>query len=289
MDRSILGVIHLIRYRFLLFAGILPFFMGQAIAYNVLGVLSIKLAFFSFLGLVFVLIGVEAFNEYFDARIGTDRVFSLEHEDVPGKTLVIGCTGFLAAAAVMIFLTFKIGWPVMAFATAGGLFAAFYVMPPFKLAYRGLGEAAILLSYGPLMTLGSFYVQARSIDIRPFAASLVPALLILCVTVMNQIPDFYGDRIVGKRNITVRVGRERAINIVILSNLACAAYLIAGASTGMLPRLAWLICVPCILSIGKILSVRSRFEEPLVFIRGIRLAIIAYSSAVILLAVAYLI
>ena len=42
-------------------------------------------------------------------------------------------------------------------------------------------------------------------------ASLVPGCLIMALAVVNAIPDFHQDRLVGKRNLVVRLGRQRAV------------------------------------------------------------------------------
>ena len=89
------------------------------------------------------------------------------------------------------------------------LAAIFYEAPPIRWSYRGLGEAVIALSYGPWMVLGSLYLHTRALSWGAFWASLVPGLLIMALAVVNAIPDFHQDRLVGKRNLVVRLGRER--------------------------------------------------------------------------------
>jgi 1,4-dihydroxy-2-naphthoate octaprenyltransferase len=44
-------------------------------------------------------------------------------------------------------------------------------------------------------------------------ASFVPGLLIMALAVVNAIPDFHQDRLVGKRNLVVRLGRHRAVRL----------------------------------------------------------------------------
>lgn len=73
--------------------------------------------------------------------------------------------------------------------------------PPIRWSYRGLGEPFIFLSYGPTMTLGSYYVQVQRIDLVAALASLIPGLLIFVLAIINKIPDFYRD----KRNIVIRI------------------------------------------------------------------------------------
>ncbi len=69
-----------------------------------------------------------------------------------------------ARSAVGVYLTLRGGWPILAFALLGGMAAIFYVAPPIRWAYRGLGELVIALSYGPWMVLGSLYLHTRAVS-----------------------------------------------------------------------------------------------------------------------------
>ena len=42
--------------------------------------------------------------------------------------------------------------------------AYFYHAPPLALAYRGLGELAVALAYGPVIAVGTFLVQRQTVD-----------------------------------------------------------------------------------------------------------------------------
>ncbi len=113
-------------------------------------------------GVVLAVVGVEAFNEYFDSRMGTDRVFN--PADLPPMSDAVfwlGVAAFAGALAVGVYLTVRGGWPILAFALLGGAAAIFYVAPPIRWAYRGLGEPVIALSYGPWMVLGSLYLHTQ--------------------------------------------------------------------------------------------------------------------------------
>ena len=70
---------------------------------------STRTIFFSGLaGVVLAVVGVEAFNEYFDSRMGTDRVFN--PADLPPMTdavLWLGIAAFAGALAVGIYLTVR--------------------------------------------------------------------------------------------------------------------------------------------------------------------------------------
>ena len=153
----------MVRYRFFLYAGLLPYLLGAAWAWSRAGAFD-AVAFWSGLaGVVFAVVGVEAFNEYFDSRMGTDRVFN--PADVPPMSdavLWLGVVAFAIAFGVGVHLTMVGGWPLLAYALLGGAAAIFYVAPPIRWAYRGLGELVIALSYGPWMVLGSLYLHTRA-------------------------------------------------------------------------------------------------------------------------------
>ena len=64
------------RYRFFLFAGLLPYLLGAAWASGNGRHFNVAMFWSGLGGVVLAVIGVEAYNEYFDARMGTDRVFN---------------------------------------------------------------------------------------------------------------------------------------------------------------------------------------------------------------------
>ena len=276
-------ILSLVRYRFFLYAGLLPYVLGAAWAYRVSGALDWSIFFGGLGGVVLAVVGVEAFNEYFDARMGTDRVFN--PEDLPPMSvwvLILGILGFAGAAAVGVYLTISAGWPILAFAVLGGLAAVFYVAPPIRWAYRGLGETVIALSYGPWMVLGSLYLHAHVLAWGAFWASLVPGLLIMALAVVNAIPDFHQDRLVGKRNLVVRLGRRGGVFLYL--GLASAAFVVIGAGVwrGVFPptSLVALLAVPLLVRSAQ--SAVKTYEKPRLFVPAIRRIVTCYVLAVAL-------
>src|ERR1700759_1701824 len=173
--RRLLLVLSLVRYRFFLYAGLLPYLLGAAWAYSIEGVFNAAVFWSGLAGVVLAVVGVEAFNEYFDAQMGTDRVFN--PEDLPPMTATvfwIGVAAFAGALAVGIHLTVRGGWPILAFALLGGAAAIFYEAPPIRWSYRGLGEAVIALAYGPWMVMGSVYLHTGTLPSGALLASCVP-------------------------------------------------------------------------------------------------------------------
>ena len=283
----LLVVLSLVRYRFFLYAGLLPYLLGAAWAYGMEHRFEPALFWSGLAGVVLAVVGVEAFNEYFDSRMGTDRVFN--SEDLPPMSdwvLWLGIAAFAGALAVGIFLTARVGLPILVFALLGGAAAIFYVAPPIRWAYRGLGETVIALSYGPWMVLGSLYLHTRASSVAAFLASLVPGFLIMALAVVNAIPDFHQDRLVGKRNLVVRLGRRRAVGLYL--GLAAAGILAipAGVLAGAFPStcLVALFALPLLIASAR--HARRNYERPREFVPAIRSIVACYGVTVTLFATA---
>jgi len=280
---ALLSIFSMVRYRFFLYAGLLPYGLGAAWAYATQGVFDAPIFWSGLGGVVLAVIGVEAFNEYFDSRMGTDRVFNAD--DLPPMSrwvLFLGSTAFAGALAVGVYLAIRGGWPIILFALLGGMAAIFYVAPPIRWAYRGLGELVIALSYGPWMVLGSVYLYTGQTSWGALLASLVPGFLIMALAVVNAIPDFHQDRLVGKRNLVVRIGRQRAVWLYLALATAGLLVVLGGVVAKVFPLacLAALLAVPLLVSSAR--SAIDTFETPRLFVPAIRSIVTCYLVAVAL-------
>ncbi len=265
-----------VRYRFFLLAGVFPYLLGAAVAYHEAGAIEWWLLVVGLVGILSLSAGIEGMNEYFDSKIGGDRVFARAGRLPAWWSLPVGLLGFGLTFLVALYLTRLRGWPLLGFALLGVTAALAYLMPPVRLSYRGLGEAVIAISYGPGLTLGSFYLQTGHLSWTCMQASLLPMLLILALSLANEVPDFYGDRLVGKRNLIVRVGRKKGVYLYGTTVVLCFALIAVGVFTGSFPRLLWfgLVLVPLALWNG-LLAVRE-CQTPVRFVGVIRGTMLLY-------------
>ncbi|KMK51177.1 1,4-dihydroxy-2-naphthoate prenyltransferase [[Actinobacillus] muris] len=98
--------------------------------------------------------------------------------------------------------------------------------------YLGLGDLSVLIFFGFLAVLGTFYLQAHTL----FTITLLPALgcglLSVAVLNINNLRDIEQDRKAGKNTFIVRIGsRNGRIYHVILIGLAILAYLLFAIAT----------------------------------------------------------
>jgi 1,4-dihydroxy-2-naphthoate octaprenyltransferase len=132
------------------------------------------------------------------------------------------------------------------------------------------------------MVLGSLYLHTQALSWGAFWASLVPGFLIMALAVVNAIPDYHQDRLVGKRNLVVRLGRRRGVWLYLA--LAAAALLTAviGVTAGVFPVacLTALLALPLLASSARI-ALRT-YESPRQFVPAIRGMVGGYLVAVTL-------
>lgn len=237
------------------------------------GPLNPALLLLTLVGIVLIHLGTNTVNDVFDYTGGTDRVnreptpFSggsrvlVEGLLKPGSVYRVAIACFAAGSAVGLTLAWLRGWPVLALGLAGVGLAFFYVEPRVNLAARGLGELAAGLGFGPLIVGGTYYVQTQRFDPPVLAAGTVMGLMVAAVLWMNEIPDYAADRESGKRNLVVRIGREKAARA--FPTLLGAAYGLLAASVALriLPPTALLALLTLPLAAKAVRIARAHHSE----------------------------
>jgi 1,4-dihydroxy-2-naphthoate polyprenyltransferase len=206
--------------------------------------------------------------DYADLETGVDheayaRVRFAPH---PVRTGLISKKGLLLAIAgvnlldlgILMFLTEVRGWPVAAFALTGLFIAVFYVTPPIQLKHRGLGEAGVLLLWGPLMTGGTFYVATGYLFPWVLVASLPYGLLVTAVLLGKHIDHLDEDAASGVRTLPVIMGRERALFLSQQLMVSCFVLLVCLVLLGTYS--VWTLL--CLLALPALWRTLRAFNHP---------------------------
>ena len=90
----------------------------------------------------------------------------------------------------------------------GVCLAYFYNAPPARLSYRGFGEIAVAITYGPLILSGTYLVQQNKLPLEVSLISIPLGILISAFLVINEFPDRKADLAAGKKNLVVRLGEN---------------------------------------------------------------------------------
>jgi len=162
-------------------------------------------------------------NDYFDYKQGVDtpdyhRTQYSPHPLASGlmseKELLFAFFLFgLIELAIAFYLTFKCGLLVLIFAVIGFLLSVFYVAPPLKLKYRGLGELAIFFIWGPLITVGTYYVMSGNMPLHTWLASIPYGLVVTNVLFGKHLDKYEKDREKKVLTLPVLLGWKNAILI----------------------------------------------------------------------------
>jgi 1,4-dihydroxy-2-naphthoate polyprenyltransferase len=126
------------------------------------------------------------------------------------QTWRIAAVFFLAAIAAGLIIVFYRDSRILSFGLVGMALAWYYHGGSLRLSYRGLGELAVALAYGPLVVCGTYLVQTGYLSAPLLHASMALGLLVAAFLWINEFPDYRADQQAGKNNLVVRLGLERA-------------------------------------------------------------------------------
>jgi 1,4-dihydroxy-2-naphthoate octaprenyltransferase len=223
-------------------ASIVPVLLGSAVAATQ-GMFHPGLFLLTLLGAVAIQGAANLFSDYFDYRDGYDSADSAGSSGVlvhgilqPSEVFLAGLALTGVVAAIGLYLTALRGTPVLVLGALGVLGAYFYSGRPIAYKYRGLGDPAIFLLFGPLMVVGAYYVQARAIELVPMLYALPVGCLVTAILHVNNTRDIASDGRGGGTTVARTLGLGGAK--VMLYALLAAAYLlvIAGVLSGTFVR-----------------------------------------------------
>jgi 1,4-dihydroxy-2-naphthoate octaprenyltransferase len=253
------------------------------------------------LGAALIHLGLNMANDLFDDASGADAAnvtptpFSggsrvLQYGLVSRRAVLAASAAcYSAGIAIGFGLAAARGWGLLAIGGAGVFISLAYSAPPLRLVHRGVGELTTAVGFGPITTLGAYYVCAQRFAGVALYASLPVALFIALVLYLNEVPDRAGDAVVGKRTLPVRWSRERVI--AGYWAMAATAYLLIalGPILGITP--AWtllaLATMPLARRVGRGLA--AHYDRPYDLMPAMQANIGLHLLTGLLLVVGYLV
>jgi 1,4-dihydroxy-2-naphthoate octaprenyltransferase len=283
-------------------ATIVPVLLGIAIAASH-GAFDLMSAALTVIGASFVQLGLNVANDVFDTVQGADEAnvtptkFSggsrvIQYGLVTLRQMASIATGFYVAAALvgLVLLATRGSVALLVIGVVGFIVSLGYTAPPLKFVYRGLGEVAVALGFGPLMLLGAYVVQTRgALAWEPFVASIPIALLVALILYVNEIPDRRGDAHAGKRTLPVRFSRSAVVTGYNVAVAAAYVVVAAGVVTGVLPIPALLMLLTIPLARQVSAGLTPNYDNPYGLMAFMGVNVRLHLAAGALLLIAYLI
>ncbi len=255
-------------------ASLIPLGIGASTALLGLGSLDLFLLLLTVIGGASLHLAANMLNDYFDYRSGND--LAVKHQNPfagGGRVLITGLISprahFMAAFSLLllgsligIYLFLLRGFLLLVIGLIGVISIFFYVGPPLRLAYHGVGEFVVGLNFGPIIVLGTYVVQTGIIDIAAVLASIPVGLLVLAILWINEFPDVEADLSVGKRTLMSRLGRKSSIKVY--EGTLAAAYLITVGSAllNVLPLWTLLSLLSLPIAVKAARHLRTHYEDP---------------------------
>ena len=135
-----------------------------------------------------------------------------------------GCLVGAALIGFYIYLQYQTDLRTLLLGGIGIASGFFYSGKPFRWSYHGLGEILIGFCYGWLPIATGFFLFSGFFSQQASLLSIPVSLSIFNVILINEFPDEQADRVIGKKNLVVRFGKER------MGDLYLGLSLLAGLS-----------------------------------------------------------
>lgn len=201
--------------------------------------------------------GVNVLSDSFDYKKGADtwkvlgssRVL-VDKEMDPRVHQLFGWILAGSGSLLGLILTYLTGPALFLFGVAGIFLGIGYAGPP-GLKYRGLGDLAVFLAFGPLMVLGAYYVQTRSVSMEPALLSIPLGLLTIAILHGNNYRDLRVDAEAGYQTFAGFLGEQASSWYYLF--LVLSAYLIQG----IFVSLGWLSPVTLLTLLSLPLALRN--------------------------------
>lgn len=114
---------------------------------------------------------------------------------------------FGIATAIGLYLVSIAGWPLIVICLASAAVAYFYAAGPKSLGSIGLGHPLVFIFMGPVMVIGSYYVQTLTFTASVFWLSLPIGCTVTAILVANDLRDMEEDNAAGKTTSVTLFGR----------------------------------------------------------------------------------
>jgi 1,4-dihydroxy-2-naphthoate octaprenyltransferase len=186
-------------------------------------------------------LGANLLNDFYDARgsdplnirltpfSGGSRVIQ-EKQLRPTNIMTLSVVFFILALGAAIWLVYEGKYLIIPLGLLGLLAGWSYSAPPLQLMSKGWGELAIFFAFGPLVTLGSYYVMTDAFTLTAFMIGFPQGFLITAVIWINQFPDYEADMAAGKKNLVVKLGpglSRYLYSVIMLMSFAFVIFLIS--------------------------------------------------------------
>ena len=200
---------------------------------------------------VFMHAATNLINDYYDVKSGVDfkgvsTGIYRPHPLLEGKltsrqVLIEACVLYVVATLIGLYLAADRGWPLLGIGLIGAFASITYTAPPLKYKYIALGELSVFLMWGPLMVMGSYFIQRQAFSLNALLISIPFGILVALVLLANNIRDISHDRSKGIRTLPIIIGERNGLRLYSILVILAYAGMIGMSIAG--PLYLWSLIV----------------------------------------------
>ena len=252
-------------------SGVFPFLVGSILAFHITKVFDLPVFLLGLTAVVLIMSSTNLNGEIYDiiedslsAKLGKNLSSGGSQVIVKGivPSRKVNFTSHVAVICAFLIglllqFYFKTGPWTIPLGLTGIITGFYYAKPPLRWSKRGVGELFIAYSYGWLPVAVGFYLQAGNINTLVHWISLSISCSIFNVILINEFPDYPADTQAYKRNLVVRLGKNKAAAIYAIVAVAGIFTFLISLNKGVPPAAGLFYLPVAIFSLVDILIVSS--------------------------------
>ena len=276
-------------------------FLGTTVAWAVDGVFNLNLFLLTLLGALFVHLGANMLNDFYDHITGNDAGNLFYNELTggsrviqkgifsPEKVILSSIVLLLAGSGIGLYLNAILpGNILLVIGLVGIFFTVGYSTPVLKFSYRGIGEIVVGLAFGMVTTVGSYFVQTGSLNSTVFIASVPLSIFVFLILFINEFQDYRADKASGKKTLVVRIGDKwKAMKVYSIIIFLPYIWVIPFVIFGFLPLWSLIIFITLPMAIIAVKNGSTKYRRIYELLIVNKLTIILHLLISILLSLAF--
>ncbi len=280
-------------------ASIVPLLLGMTIAFHETKIFDLGLGLLTLISGIAIQAGTNLANDYYDQSAdvinanftqfnGGSRM--IQNDIIAPRTILTAAliSFIVGIVTAIIILINTQGWFLLIFLALAVLLGFFYTALPLSFSYKGLGEIAVFVGFGPLGIYAAYYIQLGHINSSILLIASIPvALLISMVLFLNEFQDHEADSAAGKRTLVVSIGKKKSIKVYTIGMIVSYAFLTLAVFVFSLPIVLLLPLLTLPIAIKAITHARHNYEKIVELLPANGMTILVHFSFGLLMALSF--
>ncbi len=204
----------------------------------------------------------------------------------PRRVLCLGSLLLVAGLGIGSYFVYEFSFDPVLIALIA--FATFAVVTYSPLTSKlGIGEMVTGLGFGPLLVLGSYYIQTHHLSVAPIIIGLPLGIMTAGILYVNEFPDTDADKSAGRNHLVARWGKAKAASRLRAILIIAYAIPVAGVLVGAVSPFALIVLASAPKALATSRAVSKNYDKVAELIPGMASMVMTTLLTGVLLFIAY--